>query len=329
MARRSPAKVIGSRLLQALPVILLATFMVFSLLKLVPGDIAVTLAGDNASDIRIAEIKRIYGLDRPFIVQYGAWLGKAVQGDLSQSLLSGEKVVDSISRAFPNTLLIVAVALVLALATGIPMGIAAAIKPNGWVDKIVSMVASLGVAIPGFWLAMILVAEISLKLNWLPATGAKSFAVSPGDAIRHALLPAIAIAAYGMAEVARQLRGSLLVVLSSQYVRTLHAKGLSMSRILWQHGLKNVSVNLFTIISLLVNRMLAAPVVVEAVFAIPGLGSLIVRGRLKPPARPTRLHRVLRWLAGDFRAALSILVLLVLVVVAIGAPWIAPYAPTA
>ena len=281
MARRSPAKVIGSRLLQALPVILVATFMVFSLLKLVPGDIAVTLAGDNASDIRIAEIKRIYGLDRPFMVQYGAWLGKAVQGDLSQSLLSGEKVVDSISRAFPNTLLIVAIALMLALATGIPMGIVAAIKPNGWVDKIVSMVASLGVAIPGFWLAMILVAEISLKLNWLPATGAKSFAVSPWDAIRHALLPAIAIAAYGMAEVARQLRGSLLEVLSSQYVRTLHAKGLSMSRILWQHGLKNVSVNLFTIISLLVNRMLAATVVVEAVFAIPGLGSLIVRGAIQ------------------------------------------------
>ncbi|HTG06566.1 MAG TPA: ABC transporter permease [Bradyrhizobium sp.] len=281
MARRSPAKVIGSRLLQALPVILLATFMVFSLLKLVPGDIAVTLAGDNASDIRIAEIKRIYGLDRPFMVQYGAWLGKAVQGDLSQSLLSGEKVADSIARAFPNTLLIVAIALMLALATGIPMGIVAAIKPNGWVDKIVSMVASLGVAIPVFWLAMILVAEISLKLNWLPATGAKSFAVSPWDAIRHALLPAIAIAAYGMAEVARQLRGSLLEVLSSQYVRTLHAKGLSMSRILWQHGLKNVSVNLFTIISLLVNRMLAATVVVEAVFAIPGLGSLIVRGAIQ------------------------------------------------
>ena len=180
MARRSPAKVIGSRLLQALPVILLATFMVFSLLKLVPGDIAVTLAGDNATDARIAEIRKIYGLDRPFLVQYGSWLGKAVQGDLSQSLLSGEKVATSIARAFPNTLLIVSIALLLALATGIPMGIVAAIKPNGWVDKIVSMVASLGVAIPGFWLAMILVAEISLKLNWLPATGANPFRCRPG-----------------------------------------------------------------------------------------------------------------------------------------------------
>ncbi len=281
MARRSPAKVIGSRLLQALPVMLLATFMVFSLLKLVPGDIAVTLAGENATDARIAEIRKIYGLDRPFLVQYGSWLANAMQGDLSQSLLSGEKVATSIGRAFPNTLLIVVIALVLALVTGIPMGIVAAIKPNGWVDKVVSMLASLGVAIPVFWLAMILVAEISLRLNLLPATGAKPLLTSPWEAMRHALLPAIAIAAYGMAEVARQLRGSLLEVLSSQYVRTLHAKGLSMSKILWQHGLKNVSVNLFTIISLLVNRMLAATVVVEAVFAIPGMGSLIVRGAIQ------------------------------------------------
>ncbi len=127
MARRSPAKVIGSRLLQALPVMLLATFMVFSLLKLVPGDIAVTLAGENATDARIAEIRKIYGLDRPFLVQYGSWLVHAMQGDLSQSLLSGEKVATSIARAFPNTLLIVAIALALALANGIPMGNVAAL----------------------------------------------------------------------------------------------------------------------------------------------------------------------------------------------------------
>ena len=375
MARRSPARVIGGRLLQALPVILLATFMVFALLKLVPGDIAVTLAGDNATDARIAEIKNLYGLDRPFLVQYGAWLGHVVQGDLSQSLLTGEKVATSIGRAFPNTLLIVAIALVLALVTGIPMGVLAAIKPNGWVDKSVSLIASLGVAIPGFWLAMILVAEISLKLNWLPATGAKSFSASPIDAIRHALLPGIAIAAYGMAEVARQLRGSLLEVLSSQYVRTLHAKGLSMSRILWQHGLKNVSVNLFTIISLLGEPHAGGDRgdrggVCDSRPRQPdrarrhrprfsdraGRGvydgdrrhrgqfdcrSALCRRRSEDRAmtdaalatrkhtEPGRLTRLLRWLAGDLRAALAILVLLALVIVAIGAPWIAPYAPTA
>ncbi len=281
MARRSPARVIGRRLLQALPVILLATFIVFSLLKLVPGDIAVAMAGDNATDARIEEIRRIYGLDRPFLVQYGSWLVHALQGDLSQSLLTSEKVVASIGRAFPATLLIVVIALVLSLLAGIPMGVIAAMKPNGFIDRIMGLIASFGVAVPGFWLAMILVAEISLKLNWLPATGSKSLLASPLEAIRHALLPGIAVAAYGVAEVARQLRGALLEVLSSHFVRTLHARGLSMNRILWQHGLKNVSVNLLTIISLLVNRMLAATVVIEAVFAIPGLGSLIVRGAIQ------------------------------------------------
>src|SRR5437763_10502252 len=111
MARRSPVRVVGGRLLQALPVILLATFMVFALLKLVPGDIAVTLAGDNATDSRISEIRKIYGLDRPFLVQYGAWLAKVAQGDLSQSLLTGAKVATSLGRAFPHTLLIVVMAL--------------------------------------------------------------------------------------------------------------------------------------------------------------------------------------------------------------------------
>ncbi len=281
MARRSPARVIGGRLLQALPVILLATFIVFSLLKLVPGDIAVAMAGDNATDARIEEIRRIYGLDRPFLVQYGSWLIHALQGDLSQSLLTGEQVLASIGRAFPATLLIVMIALVLSLLVGIPMGVIAAMKPNGAIDRIIGVIASFGVAVPGFWLAMILVAEISLKLNWLPATGSKPFLASPLEAIRFALLPGIAVASYGVAEVARQLRGALLEVLSSQFVRTLHARGLSMNRILWQHGLKNVSVNLFTIVSLLVNRMLAATVVIEAVFAIPGLGSLIVRGAIQ------------------------------------------------
>src|SRR5262249_56485006 len=104
--------VIAGRLLQALPVMLLATFMVFSLLKLVPGDIAVTLAGENATDARIAEIRKVYGLDRPFLVQYGSWLANALQGDLSQSLLSGEKVATSIARAFPNTMLIVVIRLI-------------------------------------------------------------------------------------------------------------------------------------------------------------------------------------------------------------------------
>ncbi|MCB1540718.1 MAG: ABC transporter permease [Rhodoblastus sp.] len=281
MAQGSALAMIGRRLLQAAPVIVLATFIVFGLLKLLPGDVAVTLAGDNATDERIAEIRRIYGLDRPFLVQYGVWLWKAAHGDLSQSILSGEQVVTSIARCFPHTLLIVAMALGLALIVGVPLGAAAAVRPNGLVDRAAMMLASIGIAVPNFWLAMILVSLFALRWNIFPATGATAFSVSPTDAINHAILPALALAAGGMAEVARQVRGSLLDVMSSQFVRTLRAKGLKTSTILWRHGLKNIAVNLLTVTGLLFNRLLAATVVVEAVFAIPGMGGLIVHAAIQ------------------------------------------------
>ncbi|PZA13567.1 ABC transporter permease [Rhodopseudomonas palustris] len=273
-------RIIGRRLLHAVPVVVLSTFIVFGLLKLVPGDVAVTLAGDNASEQRIAEIRELYGLNQPFLVQYGSWLAKAVQGDLSNSLVSSEAVLTSIERCLPHTLLIVALALLTALVIGVPLGIAAAAKPGSWIDGIVMAVASLGVAVPNFWLGMLLVAFFSLQLNWLPATGAVSLMKDPAAALSHALLPALALASGGIAEVARQLRSSLVEIMSSQQVRTLHAKGLPPSSILWRHGLKNVSVNLLTVISLLANRMLAATVVVEAVFAIPGMGGLIVNAAM-------------------------------------------------
>lgn len=301
MSQSRKRSIIVRRLLQAIPVIVLSTFIVFGLLKLVPGDVAVTLAGDNASDARIAEIQHIYGLDRPFLVQYGSWLWKAIHGDLSSSLVSSESVLSSIERCLPHTMLIVVLAMLLALAIGIPLGIAAASRPGSWADSFVMTIASLGVAIPNFWLGMLLVAFFSLDLNWLPATGATPISEDFWDAIRHAILPACALAAGGVAEVARQLRSSLVEIMSSQQVRTLHAKGLRPSSILWRHGLKNVSVNLLTVISLLFNRMLAATVVVEAVFAIPGMGNLIVNGAI---------HR-------DFPVVQGVVFVMVLIVVAL------------
>jgi peptide/nickel transport system permease protein len=301
MLTRARRRLIARRLLQVVPIVVLATFIVFGLLKLVPGDIALTLAGDNASDERIAEIKQLYGLDRPFLIQYASWLWKALHGDLSKSLLSGEPVLTSIARSFPNTLLIVALALTIALIVGIPLGIAAASRPDGLLDKTIMAVASVGIAVPNFWLAMILVAIFALQLNWLPATGSAPLSAGIGEALGHAILPALALAAGGIAEVSRQLRSSLVDILSSQAVRTLHAKGLSPSLILWKHGLKNVSVNLLTVISILANRLLAATVVVEAVFAIPGMGNLIVHAAI---------HR-------DFPVVQGVVFAMVLVVVTI------------
>jgi peptide/nickel transport system permease protein len=273
-------RVIRRRLLQAVPVLVLATFVVFGLLKLMPGDIAITLAGENATEARIAEIRTLYGLDRPFLVQYGSWLANAVQGDLSKSLANGEPVAQSIARAFPNTLLIVVLAMTVALGLGVPLGMLAASRPDGLRDRLVTSIASLGIAVPNFWLAMLLVAWLALHFGWFPATGAVPIKDSFSGALHHAILPALALAAGGVAEVSRQLRSSLVEILSSPPVRTLRAKGLSANVILWKHGLKNAGVNLLTVATLLFNRMLAATVVVEAVFAIPGMGNLIVNAAL-------------------------------------------------
>lgn len=274
-------RLVGRRLAQVLPALLLATLLAFGLLKLVPGDIAVTLAGDNASDQRIAEIRQLYGLDKAFLVQYLDWLGKVVQGDLSRSLLTGEAVLVAIERCLPTTLLIVALAMLITVAVGVPLGVLAASRRGGWVDSAVMSISSLGVAVPSFWLAMLLISAFAMERNWFPVSGAVPFLENPLDAVHHALLPAVALAAGGVAELSRQLRGALLELLSSQQVRTLRAKGLSPGLILWKHGMRNVGVNLLTVIALMVNRMLAATVVIEAVFAVPGMGGLIVDAALK------------------------------------------------
>lgn len=271
-------RLVGRRILQTVPVVLLATFVVFGLMHLVPGDPAVTLAGEYATTERVEEIRRMYGFDQPFLVQYWEWLSNALRGDLSRSLQSTSEVTTLIAQRFPNTLLIVVLALLLSMLVGVPMGILAATRAGTRLDGVITSITSLGVALPNFWLAMILVAVLSLGFGWFPATGSQPLSAGIGTALSHAVLPAIALAAGGIAEVTRQLRSALLEVLSSQYVRTLHAKGLSPIAILWKHGLKNVSVNLLTVFGLLVNRMLGATVVIEAVFAIPGMGSLVVAG---------------------------------------------------
>jgi peptide/nickel transport system permease protein len=269
------AIVVGNRLWQLLPVIVLATFVVFTLLHLVPGDPALVLAGEYASEERLAEIRKLYGFDQPLLVQYGLWLLQVVKGDLGRSLLSSQPVLDMILHRLPNTLLIGTYALVVAAAIGIPLGVLAATRAGTRVDTFVTSVASLGVALPSFWLAMLLILHFSLQARWFPTTGVVAFTDDPWRALYYATLPAIALAVSVIAELARQVRSALLEVLNSQYVRTLRAKGLSPTAILWKHGLRNISVTLLTLLGLQVNRLFSGAVVIEAVFAIPGVGTLV------------------------------------------------------
>jgi peptide/nickel transport system permease protein len=266
---------IGRRLLQFVPIVVFATFVVFSLLHFVPGDPALALAGDYATKERIEEIRQLYGFDRPLVVQYGVWLWHAAGGDLGVSLLSSSKVTDLILERMPNTILIATYALVIAAVIGVSLGVLAATRSGSRLDAAITSVASLGVALPSFWLAILLVVAFSLHLHLFPATGARAFTEDPVGAIRHATLPAIALSTSVIAELARQVRSALIEVLNSQYVRTLRAKGLGPIAILWKHGLRNISVMLLTLVGLLVNRLLSGAVVIEAVFAIPGAGSLV------------------------------------------------------
>ena len=260
---------------QIIPVALVGTFVVFSLVFLMPGDPAMIIAGEYATPERIAEIRHLYGFDQPMLVQYFSWLWKAGHFNLGTSLYSNEEVSRLIVDRLPNTLLLVIYALIIGALIGMPLGILAATEQGSHLDKIITTVASLGVAIPNFWLGIILVTFFALMWPIFPATGAAPFWENPLESLRYATLPAIALSTGVVAVLARQVRSALLEVLGSQYIRTLRAKGLSSTSILWKHGLRNVAVTMLTITGLQVNRLFSSAVILEAVFAVPGVGSLI------------------------------------------------------
>jgi peptide/nickel transport system permease protein len=268
------------RALQVIPVIAMATLAIFGLVQLVPGDPAATIAGEYATAENIEAIRHSLGLDRPAWEQYGTWLWNAVHGDLSNSLLTGLPVLDEVMRRLPSTLLIAVLALVIAILVGVPLGILAATRANSMLDRVVTGIASLGVAVPNFWLGMILVSIFAMGFGWFPTTGARPLTTDFWGALQHAVLPAATLATGGIAEITRQLRSSLIEVLQSQYVRTLRAKGLSPALILWKHGLRNASLTLLTVVGLVFNHTLGATVATEAVFAIPGAGSMIVNAAI-------------------------------------------------
>jgi peptide/nickel transport system permease protein len=256
--------------------LVLATFIAFMLIKLVPGDPATAIAGENATTERLAEIRDDLGLNKPFITQYGTWAWDALHGDFGTSLYSGQKVSTQVGERLPVTLQIVAVSLSFSLLVGVPIGIIAASRRNKPTDRLLTGASSLGVAVPNFWLGMILVSLFALRWNWFPATGFKGISSGPKAFLESALLPGITLGAAGAAEVARQLRSGLIEVMSTDYIRTARAKGVSRSVLIMRHAVRNAGVTMVTIVGLLVSRLVGATVVVESVFAIPGIGSLVI-----------------------------------------------------
>lgn len=270
------SRYIIQRLLATVPVLLLVTLGVFLLIHVIPGDPAVTLLGERASPETVQRLRHDLGLDEPLPSQYLTWLAHVVQGNLGRSIRSPQPVSEAILQRMSVTIQLSLLAMLFSLAVALPLGVVAALRRGSLVDRFATLVASAGVAVPTFWLGVMLILFFSLTLNWLPPSGYTSFAADPGESLKRMLLPALSLSGALSAEVARMTRASLLEVLDQDYVRTARAKGLSEWTVLLRHCIKGSMIPVVTVIGLQAGRLFGGAVVVETVFALPGLGRLLV-----------------------------------------------------
>ncbi|GAA0927433.1 ABC transporter permease [Pseudonocardia zijingensis] len=269
------------RLLGGLVVLWLVSVLTFALIHLVPGDPAQVFAGDAATPERVEEIRAQLGLDQPLLVQYGTWLGRVLQGDLGVSLFTGEPVVDAVLRAAPATLSITLLALIIAVGIGVPAGVIAGLRQGTWIDRVVSMLATVGIAMPGFWVGMLLVLVFALANPWLPATGYAPLSDGVGTWFEHAILPATALGLATGAELARHARGCVTDVLSRPYIRTARARGCGPFWLIRKHVLRNAAIPVVTVLGLQAGRLLGGSIVIELVAGVQGLGTLTINSILQ------------------------------------------------
>ncbi len=263
------------RLLIALPVLLLVSLISASIMELVPGDPAVLIAGQSASDAEIAMVREQLGLNRPFIERLGSWYAGIARGDLGDSILLNRPVTQAIAERVPVTLALAGFALFLTVAIGLPCGIIAAVRANTWVDQAVLTFALIGVSVPNFWLSLMLIVLFGVMLDWLPAGGYVMFSDDPVGWVRCLILPGLSLALLQVGLLARISRATMLEVLQQDYVRTARAKGMPMWSVYGKHALKNVMVPVITVIGISCGLLLSGSVVIETVYSIPGMGRLL------------------------------------------------------
>jgi len=254
----------------------LVSLMVYGLVLLIPGDPAVTLSGENATEEQIQATRERLNLDDPVIVQYGSWVGNALQGDLGTSLYTSRGVTEALGERFPVSLSLALAATVVALLISIPAGTIAALKRGTWIDRLTTLGASLGVAVPNFWLGLILVLVFAVWNNVLPSQGYVEFGEDPVEWFRHLVLPACALGGAAAATIMRQLRSALVETFDEDYIRTARAKGLRERVVVMKHATKNAAVPVVTVLGIQVSFLIGGSAVVEQVFGIPGVGNLAV-----------------------------------------------------
>jgi peptide/nickel transport system permease protein len=266
------------RLFQMLPVLLVASFAIFAMIYAVPGGPVAVIVGENAGPEEIAAAIQRYGLDRPMVVQYADWLGRAATGDFGLSLHSRQPVLQLIGERLPATLQLALAAIFVALVIGIPVAIASAVRPNSWLDRLLSGWSALALGVPTFWLGILLILLFAVELRWLPSASRHvPFWESPVDALRSLALPAITLGTYVSGILARFLRASLIGEARADYVRTARAKGVPENRIVGFHIMRNALLPFVTIVGLMMANFIGGAVVTEAVFTYPGLGRLLIQ----------------------------------------------------
>jgi ABC-type dipeptide/oligopeptide/nickel transport system permease component len=259
---------IFGRILIGIPILFLVITLVFFAFRLIPGDAARIIAGDEAPIERVEQIRRDLGLDRPAIVQYGAYLAGLARGDLGTSFSSRRPVATEIASRYWNTFSLALAAITVATIVGIAMGVISALFRGRWPDHLVTVAALLGISIPVFWLGLLLMQLFAVELGWLPAAGYGTW--------KHFVMPTITLSVFSIAFITRMTRSSLLETIQQDYVRTARAKGVRERLVLFMHSLRNALLPVTIVVGLRFGYMVGGAVITEEVFAWPGLGRLLI-----------------------------------------------------
>lgn len=270
-------KIIIRRLLAAIPVLFLVSFIVFGLIALVPGDPAFTLAGEDPTPERIELVSERLGLNDPFFVRYFRWLGGALQGDFGTSLYSSLTVTDAIAPRLPVTLSLTLVTLAFSTMIGITSGLVSGLRPGRLVDRVTSSMTTFGIAVPHFWLALVLVVIFSLHFELVPAVGYTPISEGLWPWLSRLIIPAVALGSASWAEISRQTRAGVATVMHEDYVRTAHSKGIAPAKVVFKHVMKNAAIPVVTVIGMQAGRLFGGSVIIEQIFGLPGIGTFAYR----------------------------------------------------
>ncbi len=264
-----------SRLLQTIPILILVSLIAFGIIYLIPGDAATVIGGPSATAEDLARIRANLGLDQPLLAQIGHFYVNLLQGDLGRSLMLGIPVTDAVIARSPITISIALYSLVLTIVLGLSTGIVAALNHNRWIDQAATVFALIGVSLPNFWLALVMIVLFSVHLGWLPTGGYVPFTTDPIGWLRTATLPALSLAMLQAGLLTRITRSTMLEVLRQDYIRTARAKGVPEWVVITRHALANTLMPVVTVLGLILSVLLSGSIVIETIFNVPGIGSLL------------------------------------------------------